>query len=411
MRNLYLLFYRLATFSSCGSHLRGRRAVCVAACGVVFFGATQTLWGQCPAAGAVVITEVCVRGTNEAGYTSSCTNDPRREWFEIYNTTSSAINLNGWTVTDDNGSSSPTTITSNLMIQPNSFLVFGYDKDCFTLFTPNFGYFPANSGQSATTFDNCTDGVALSCGGNIITKFTWSNPQPSCTSGTITRGNTYTTVSVPNATNGVVSGTNINYGISGAGTSPTPGSAGVTLLPVEFTAFTAQVARGGAQLRWQTATESNNKGFFVQRSADGQRWQDLGFVAGHGDSYTTHDYAYLDEKPNTGTNYYRLLQMDHDGQTAYSAIAQVAFGTADSKGGARLFPVPANTRLTLSLDQTYSSPLTAFVFQTTGQLVATHTIAAEQQQLDMDVAHLPAGSYWVKIVGEQVVLPTLRWTK
>lgn len=397
MKNLYLLFNRLATFPNYRSRWWGRCAVCVTACGLVLLGTTQTLRGQCPAAGAVVITELGPRPGTLNGV-----NEPYHEYVELYNTTNAAINLSGWILADESGSSPYTISATNgtVIIPAGGFLVFAYNVTNFnTAFTPataNHSY-----GSATMTMGSCDDGAEIKCGTTVISDFYYSSPN--CpTSGQAVSLNS---VPVAVAANGIITSTNYTLG------APTPGSAGVTLLPVEFTAFTAQVARGGAQLHWQTATESNNKGFFVQRSADGQRWQDLGFVAGHGDSHTTRDYAYLDEQPHTGTNYYRLLQMDHDGQTAHSAIAQVAFGTADSKGGARLFPVPADTRLTLSLDQTYSSPLTAFVFQTTGQLVATHTIAAEQQQLDMDVAHLPAGSYWVKIVGEQVVLPTLRWTK
>ncbi len=356
------------------------------------------LCGQCPAAGAVVITELGPRPGTLNGI-----QEPQHEYVELYNTTNAAINLSGWILADESGSS-PYTITATngtVIIPAGGFLVFAYNATNFnTAFTPataNHSY-----GSASMTMNSCDDGVEIKCGTTVISDLYYSG------SNCPASGQAVSTTSVPVAVTagGIITST--NYTLA----PPTPGSAGITLLPVEFTAFTAQAAREGAWLRWQTATESNNKGFFVQRSADGQRWQDITFVAGYGDSHTARDYAFLDEKPNTGTNYYRLLQMDHDGQTAYSHIAQVAFGTTpDGGGGARLFPVPADTQLTLSLDQTYTSPLTAFVFQTTGQLVATYTIAAEQQQLDMDVAHLPAGSYWVKIVGDQVVLPTLRWTK
>lgn len=396
MKNLYLLFYLFATFLSHSPLGRGRYAVYGLVGYFALCGAAHTLHGQCPAAGAVVITELGAQPGTLNGIS-----EPNHEYVELYNTTNAAIDLSGWILSDESGSSPYTIAAGNgtVIIPAGGFLVFAFNATSF-----NTAFAPVSAdhsyGSSVMTMASCNDGVQIKCGSTVISELYYSG------SNCPASGQTVSTTSVPVAVaaGGIITSTNYTLG------PPTPGSAGSTLLPVEFTTFNASPAPGGVLLDWQTATESNNKGFFVQRSTDGQRWQDLGFVAGHGDSHTTRDYAYLDEKPHTGTNYYRLLQVDHDGQTAYSAIAQVAFGAAAS-GGARLFPVPADTRLTLALDQTYTSPLTAFVFQTTGQLVATHTIAAEQQQIDMDVAHLPAGSYWVKIVGDQVVLPTLRWTK
>lgn len=197
--------------------------------------------------------------------------------------------------------------------------------------------------------------------------------------------------------------------ITANGSCPTFGQ-DLSLLPVQFTTFTARPVQRTAMLRWQTATETNNEGFFVQHSTDGRHWQDLAFVAGHGDSQSPREYEFLHEKPYTGNNYYRLLQMDYDGRTAHSPVAQVAFGTTQG-GSARLFPVPAHTQLTLSLDQAYEAPLTVSVFRTTGQLVATHYIASLQTQVDIEVAHLPSGVYAVHITGDGVLLPTLRWMK
>ena len=70
---------------------------------------------------------------------------------------------------------------------------------------------------------------------------------------------------------------------------------------------------GQSLLTWQTASELNNAGFEVERSADAKQWEVLGFVNGHGTTMEANDYKYLDAQPMRGMNYYRLSQTDFDG--------------------------------------------------------------------------------------------------
>jgi len=117
----------------------------------------------------------------------------------------------------------------------------------------------------------------------------------------------------------------------------TPTSMG-TALPVELLDFSAKTLEKTVRLDWTTATETNNKGFFIERSADGERWQSLGFVAGQGNSIASVSYSFLDEKPLPGINYYRLLQVDFDGRETFSAIVPVTL--EDRPGKLSIYPNP-----------------------------------------------------------------------
>ncbi|MEZ4988090.1 MAG: lamin tail domain-containing protein, partial [Saprospiraceae bacterium] len=120
------------------------------------------LRGQCPAAGSVIITEVGPRTPN----------DPNAEWFEIYNTTSSAIDLtdNTWIISDDDGTS-PYTISSvngTVILPANDFLVFSYGNAFNSSFSPYttdhvYGALDAVGGVTMT-MGGCTDGIAVKCG-------------------------------------------------------------------------------------------------------------------------------------------------------------------------------------------------------------------------------------------------------
>jgi hypothetical protein len=77
-------------------------------------------------------------------------------------------------------------------------------------------------------------------------------------------------------------------------------------------------------LQWQTLTETNNKGFYVERSlGDIYTFQELGFVPGAGNSVQKLKYSLRDNNNFEGVSYYRIRQVDADGQINYSNIADV----------------------------------------------------------------------------------------
>ena len=100
-------------------------------------------------------------------------------------------------------------------------------------------------------------------------------------------------------------------------------------LPVELTYFGGKRSAKNVLLNWQTATETNNEGFDIQHSTNGRDWTSIGWQAGAGSSLEKQDYTFLHEKAVSGTNYYRLKQIDFDGQFDYSDIAAIELIGAD----------------------------------------------------------------------------------
>ncbi len=112
------------------------------------------------------------------------------------------------------------------------------------------------------------------------------------------------------------------------------------LLPVELISFNAVIQRDGVKLLWSTASEKDNLGYYLERSADGQNWSPIGFVTGKGTVTHRMDYSFMDEKPLSKTNYYRLMQTDTDGKYSYSNI--VAVDMRDSAKPFDVFPNPSS---------------------------------------------------------------------
>jgi hypothetical protein len=102
------------------------------------------------------------------------------------------------------------------------------------------------------------------------------------------------------------------------------------LLPITLLSFTGEKVDERVQLRWQTASEQNNEYFEVQRSLDREHWETIGVVAGAGNTSTANSYRLEDSEPFDGTNYYRLVQVDHDGTTTQSETVAVSFVREDA---------------------------------------------------------------------------------
>jgi len=92
------------------------------------------------------------------------------------------------------------------------------------------------------------------------------------------------------------------------------------VLPIELLSFNCEKSKELLKLTWETATESNNKMFVIERSADAVGWEAIGKINAVGNSATIIHYSFVDQSPLIGLNYYRLKQVDFDNQFEYSTI-------------------------------------------------------------------------------------------
>ncbi len=150
------------------------------------------------------------------------------------------------------------------------------------------------------------------------------------------------------------------------------------VLPVELTFFKAREKSNGIELYWQTATEENNLGFQVESSLDGKNWVDLDFVEGNKTTSIIQNYNYLDWRSFEGINYYRLKQIDFDGQFEYSNIVSV--DVKFKKPTIVAYPNPVKNNLTV-LNATGELTLYNYL----GKAVKTFKITDDTFVIDMSV--------------------------
>ena len=117
--------------------------------------------------------------------------------------------------------------------------------------------------------------------------------------------------------------------------------AGDNPLPIELVFFDAEALENAVRLFWQTASEEDNEFFVVERSIDGQNFEEIIRIPGAGTIFEPQNYEVFDERPLIGLSFYRLRQIDFDGTTTVSNIRSVRIEGSLSDFDVSVFPNPA----------------------------------------------------------------------
>lgn len=180
-----------------------------------------------------------------------------------------------------------------------------------------------------------------------------------------------------------------------------------TILPVELVSFTGRSRKDVIDLEWRTFTELDNDYFSIQKSADGTNFREIATERGAGTSYEARAYDFVDERPFSGTNYYRLQQTDYDGLFSYSEIIAVDFSGVEDIS---LAPNPVGEMLTVRTTETWKGSVSADVFGANGQLFKTTRFDEPNGSMDINTSDLKPGSYFLRLrSGDEVV--TRRFVK
>lgn len=94
-------------------------------------------------------------------------------------------------------------------------------------------------------------------------------------------------------------------------------------LPIELLSFDVNMIDTAVNVKWSTATESNCDYFIVQQSTNGIDWNDVSQVNGSGTTSTVHFYNTVDPTASYGYSYYRLKEVDYNGQWEIYPIKSV----------------------------------------------------------------------------------------
>lgn len=174
-------------------------------------------------------------------------------------------------------------------------------------------------------------------------------------------------------------------------------------IPVKFTNFTAEKKVNDALLTWNVENETAVTDFYeIQRSLNGRDFSSVNKInANVVSGNTANVYTYTDfnlKGLNTNVIYYRIKQVDKDGQFAYSQIRSIQM---DGKAfGVHVFPNPVLTTATLNIDLNVKNRISFILTDAAGKELQRGTINGNTglNTYRLDLSNVAAGTYQLKVV-------------
>lgn len=171
-------------------------------------------------------------------------------------------------------------------------------------------------------------------------------------------------------------------------------------LPVELVNFDATCNNNAVELSWITASEINNDYFVVEKSFDAISFFELTKVQGNGNSNVTNNYVAYDANPSSGVTYYRLKQVDFNGDKTYHNIVS----TNCNNNGFNVSQLALNNNiLSFNITATANENLQLYFYDYRGRLIANKpiTIVEGINSVQLNNLELSTGIYMLSIIGEQ----------
>ena len=181
------------------------------------------------------------------------------------------------------------------------------------------------------------------------------------------------------------------------------------VFPVDWLSFSGKPTEEQILLDWSTASEEDNDYFVIERlHPDQQKFIALGERAGNGTVAITQNYAWIDRAPLSGTNYYRIKQVDFDGSFSYSETIAINW---EGKDLVQLFPNPASDQVQLRLNRLWEEDLQIVLTNSLGQQQILSSTAFGDYQRSIDVSSLRSGVYYLQIRSSAQVISGQWFTK
>jgi len=164
-------------------------------------------------------------------------------------------------------------------------------------------------------------------------------------------------------------------------------------LPVDFLTFDGVTLEKINRLYWTTANETNNQGFDIEKSKNGLEFEQIGFTP-----YVETNkgsYSFDDENPWTGSNFYRLKQIDLDGNYSYSHIIHLV---RQSDFNFEVIQNPFRETLSLEISSNIEIDANISIFAIDGRVVRQEAVKFSDgtRRLELDMSTLPSGNYMVR---------------
>ncbi len=193
-------------------------------------------------------------------------------------------------------------------------------------------------------------------------------------------------------------GIQTGYSYADASTGSAPNGFVMGTLPVNFTSFSFKRSGNEVVLNWSTSEEKNNSHFEIEKSTDGRNWKLIGIIIGNGTTTNSNQYGYTDKKELSAVMYYRILQVDLNGQKTYSSVKLVRI--TEYQKQANVY-VPSKNTIAIDINGETKSNMMVTVVNLNGQVVASQLIGSASYKVTMNIPGNVNGIFIVNMRDEK----------
>ncbi len=171
------------------------------------------------------------------------------------------------------------------------------------------------------------------------------------------------------------------------------------VLPITLLSFDATPSHQGVSLNWSTASERNNDFFTIFRSSDLENWEEVGTMAGEGNSSFKIDYEFTDIAPLDGISYYQLKQTDYNGENESFDPVSVEMNSNNLNNTVLVFPNPTKAGFDIQVYAKKANKAQISIHSMTGGNVIKQTTYLEKGKnvIPLKNEKLDQGVYLVKV--------------
>ncbi len=152
-------------------------------------------------------------------------------------------------------------------------------------------------------------------------------------------------------------------------------------------------------MEWTTASEVNNDYFAIERSDQKFEFYEIGRVRGAGNSNNSLGYSFIDPMFNNQTTYYRIKQVDYNGEFTYHRIvASNCYKTEFDVNNEQL----TSNSLDLNVNSFQKENVTIYLYDVHGKLITEsfQTLTQGNNKINLTNFNINSGIYMLNIVGE-----------
>lgn len=178
----------------------------------------------------------------------------------------------------------------------------------------------------------------------------------------------------------------------------------ILVLPIKLSSFSGECKGDETYLYWTTSSEINNDYFSIERSSDGYNFYEIATKNGAGNSNIANHYHFIDDSNINSVFYYRLKQVDFDGNFSFSNTISTNCFTDNFS----IYPNPSSGTLNINIPT--SNPINKIIiFNSIGQIIDKFKMNHSIKKID--ISKYANGLYQIQFIGSNQQLITKKFIK